>query len=59
MQLTSDEILYRVDQTETELADYRKLQAQWDAMYCLDAGFTKAWQASVEEDGREQVIENR
>lgn len=56
MKLTESEVLYRVDQTETELADYRKLQEQWDAMYCLDAGFTKTWQKSVEEDGREQVI---
>jgi hypothetical protein len=56
MQLTEDDILYRVDQTESELAEYRKLQQQWDSMYCLDPGFTKTWQESVEQDGREQVI---
>ncbi len=55
MKLSEDEVLYRVDQTETDLQEYRENIKRWDAMFCLDAGFTKDWQQSVEEDGREQV----
>jgi hypothetical protein len=56
MILTAKEILDRRDQTEEDLAEHRKQQDRWDAMYCLDAGFTKEWKAAVEQDGREQVI---
>lgn len=55
MKLTVEEVLDRVNQTEDELRAHREMTKTWERMWQLDAGFTKPWKQSVEQDGREQV----
>lgn len=55
MRLTEQEIQERVAQSEEELSAYRGMTRKWEAMWQLDAGFSKDWKRAIEQDGREQV----
>lgn len=56
MKLEVDDILHRVNQTETELSDWYSMAKEWDRMWQLDSGYSMSWKESVEEEGREQVV---
>ena len=56
MEMEIEDVLHKVSQQETDMAEWKLRAAAWEKMYKLDAGFRKNWRRAVEEDGREQVV---
>jgi hypothetical protein len=52
MKLELEDIKLRISRTEDARADQVKRMKEWEAMYCLDAGFTQTLKDAITQDGR-------
>lgn len=56
MRLEIEDVKTRINRCEDDRAGQIKRMKEWEAMYCLDAGFTQTAKDAIVNDGREQVV---